>query len=97
MHSIEANLFNGLDVLNDLFLMNQSVDFNLNNKSFSSLTNVGNIYLNKASFIEYKCIFVQFAKERHFLRNIENKFKFYKSINLITHDIGEYMKVNDFL
>jgi Leucine-rich repeat (LRR) protein len=90
LHSIEANLFNGLDYLNDFFLFNQSEAFNLNNKSFESLTSVGNIYLNKATLIEYKCIFVRFAKERNFLRNIRNKFKFYKSINLITHDMGEF-------
>ena len=34
--------------------------------------------------IKYKCLFVNLANERNFTRNIRNKFKFYKSLNLIT-------------
>ena len=73
-----------MNYLNDLLLLNQTVEFNFNSESFSHLTNVKNIYLSNSIAIKYKCLFLNVANERNFTRNIRNKFKFYKSLNLIT-------------
>ena len=55
LHSIEADLFLGLNYLNDLYLFEQSFELDLNNKSFSNLTNVGNIFIEKSIIHKYKC------------------------------------------
>ena len=67
-----------------MILKNQTVELNFNNESFSHLKNVGNIHLSNSIAIKYKCLFIYVANERNFTRNIRNKFKFYKSLNLIT-------------
>jgi hypothetical protein len=89
LHSIETGDFNGLNYLNDLLLMNQTVELNINNESFSYFKNIRNIRLSNSVATKYKCLFVNVANKRNFTRNIRNKFKFYKSLNLITNQSEE--------
>ena len=86
LHLIEADLFEGLSYLNDLFLFNQIFGLDLNDKSFSHLTNVGNIFMEKSIIHKNKCLFERFGKERNSTRRIKNKYTFYKSINIITNN-----------
>jgi Leucine-rich repeat (LRR) protein len=83
LYSIENGIFNGLTYLNRLYLQSDfEIDFE--NFSLSVLENIGYIYLNASIVIEYKCFFVNFSSHRHFTRYIKDKYKFYKSLNLIT-------------
>jgi Leucine-rich repeat (LRR) protein len=86
--SIENNLFNGLENLNDLYLLN-NFTFSLLNQSFNFLINIGNIYLTRSMIQENKCLFMH-SIEREVKRNVANgKYKFFKSINLISNDFHD--------
>jgi catechol-2,3-dioxygenase len=67
-------MFRGLSYLNDLNLLN-SQRLELNNQSFSSLSNIGNVYLNVTNVIENKCIYTQ-TFEREIKRKLGNKYTF---------------------
>jgi Leucine-rich repeat (LRR) protein len=86
--SIENNLFNGLENLNDLYLLN-NFTFKLFNQSFNHLINIGNIHLTRSMIQENKCLFMH-SIEREVKRNVgDGKYKFFKSINLISNDFHE--------
>ena len=86
--SIENNLFNGLANLNDLYLLN-NFTFRLFNQSFNYLVNIGNIYLTRSMIQENKCLFMHSIK-REVKRNVgDGKYKFFKSINLISNDFHD--------
>jgi Leucine-rich repeat (LRR) protein len=85
--SIEAHLFAGLSNLNDLHLTMTNTNLLLSNRSFSNLTSIGNFYLNDKVIVDYTCLFAH-SFERSVQRVIENKFSFFKSINLITDEIS---------
>jgi Leucine-rich repeat (LRR) protein len=85
--SIENNLFKGLGNLNDLYLLN-NFTFNLFNHSFNYLINIGNFYLTRSMIQENKCLFMH-SIERELKRNVGNgKYKFFKSINLVSNDFN---------
>ena len=86
LKSIEADIFKGLLYLNDLYLLN-TFEFELKNQSLSHLDNVGNIHLNASMIRTFKCLIVQFSVRRNFTRIIKTKYKFFKSINLLTDDL----------
>ena len=86
LKSIENNLFFGLINLNHLFLLN-NITFGIFNQSFNYLLNISSVYLQKSMIQENKCIFMH-SIERMVKRNVNNgKYKFYKSINLISNEI----------
>jgi hypothetical protein len=100
--SIDNSLFNGLANLNDLYLLN-NFTFRLFNHSFNHLINIGNIYLTRSMIQENKCLFMH-SIERKVKRDVDNgKYKFFKSINLISNDfhdltLNEYCELTfDFL
>ena len=79
--SIEPNIFIGLDNLEDLHLLsNQSIQ--LNNESFNNLTSLNNLYLNVSMVNDFKCIFMH-SIQRKVVRDISNKYVFYKSLNIL--------------
>ena len=85
--SIESSqVFVGLNYLNELNLIGNERrrrNLLLNNNSFFYLINIGTFYLNETTIVTNKCLFMHSLK-RMVKRNIENKFKFYKAINLIS-------------
>lgn len=86
LFAIETKTFLGLSYLNELFLFsfeNDTYSLKLNNKSFSHLINIGNIYLDKSVIVENKCLFMH-TIVRDIKRSIANRFKFYKALNLIS-------------
>jgi Leucine-rich repeat (LRR) protein len=86
--SIENNIFNGLENLNDLYLLN-NFTFRLFNQSFNHLINIGNIHLTRPMIQENKCLFMH-SIEREVKRNVgDGKYKFFKSINLISNDFHD--------
>ncbi len=88
LFSIDNNLFNGLVNLNDLYLLN-NFSFSLFNHSFNYLINIGNIYLTRSMIQENKCLFMH-SIERKVKRNVaDGKYKFFKSINLISNDLND--------
>ena len=82
LHLIEDNLFNGLSNLLDLRLVSRT-PVKLSDSSFAHLSNISNIYLNETTLNEYKCLFMH-SIERKVQRNVGNRYKFFKSINLLT-------------
>jgi Leucine-rich repeat (LRR) protein len=90
LHSLESDTFNGLNYLNDLNLINQPIGLKLNDELLSRLANLKNIYLDKSIGVEEgKCLLMKFSIERNFTKNVQNKFKVYKSLNLIIEDLNE--------
>jgi hypothetical protein len=85
---IEANLFQGLNYLNDLHLNALNVDATLNDSSFNYLSNIGNIYLDWNIVTKYQCLFMN-AIVHDVRRKVGERYKFFKSINLLTFDIAE--------
>jgi len=86
LFAIESNTFLGLSYLNELYLFsfqNETASLKLNNKSFSHLINIGNIYLDESVIVENKCLFMH-TIVRDIKRSIANRFKFYKALNLIS-------------
>jgi len=95
LKSILPKLFLGLDNLKDLFLLsNGGQHLSLSNESFSHLINIGNIYMNYSTINEYQCIFMH-SIERKIQRNVlGNKYKFYKSINLLTFANEDQVRID---
>jgi hypothetical protein len=74
--------------LNDLYLLN-NFTFRLFNQSFNYLINIGNIHLTRSLIQENKCLFMH-SIEREVKRNVaDGKYKFFKSINLISNDFHD--------
>jgi len=81
--SIEANLFLGLNKLNNLYLESLDKDLIFHNASFNYLTNIGNVYLDNFGIIEkYQCLLMN-SIEHDVKRRVGEKYKFFKSFNLI--------------
>ena len=82
---LKNELFYGLNELTNLYLMNNSRHFYLENRTFSPILNtISNIYLDFSIINEFKCLFM-ISIERLIRRRISNKYIFYKSINLISN------------
>jgi hypothetical protein len=84
LKSIEASSFQGLIDLHDLFILDND-SFTLKTQSFNGLLNINNLYINETMVSEFKCIFMH-SLERTIQRNIDNKYVYYRSINLLTQD-----------
>ena len=82
LKSIEPNSFQGLIDLRDLFILD-NVSFILNSHSFNGLLNLSNLYIDEMLVSEFKCIFMH-SLERTIQRNVDNKYVYYRSINLLT-------------
>jgi len=59
--------------------------FILNSQSFNGLLNISNVYIDQMMVSEFKCIFMH-SLERTVQRNVDNKYVYYRSINLLTQD-----------
>jgi len=86
LHLIDSNVFNGLTYLDSLNLLDDQ-QFLLSNKSFSSLLNIGNVYLKKSILVDNVCLFT-YSFEREIKRKLGNKYTFYKSINVLTDELS---------
>jgi len=85
LKSIQAYAFMGLESLNDLYLISNG-KFVLNEKSFVGLRNLGNFYLNETMVQSYTCLLIK-SIERDLKRNVGNRYRFYKSLNLLTNSL----------
>jgi hypothetical protein len=90
---IEANLFQGLNYLNDLHLNALNLYATLNDSSFNYLSNIGNIYLDWNIVTKYQCLFMN-AIVHDVRRKVGTsshlyRYTFFKSINLLTFDLAE--------
>jgi Leucine-rich repeat (LRR) protein len=82
LKSIESNSFQGLIDLRDLFILDNH-SFTLNSQSLNGLLNLNNLYIDEMLVSEFKCIFMH-SLERTIQRNVDNKYVYYRSINLLT-------------
>ena len=82
---IENGQFKGLVYLTSLYLNNNNKYLKrLKIHSFDFLLNIRNIHLDELVVIENECILISFKNEFKAERNIENKYSFYRSLNLIS-------------
>jgi Leucine-rich repeat (LRR) protein len=82
--SIENKQFKGLDRLASLFLNNNQDMIRLNSQSFDYLLNIRNIHLDELVVLENECMLVQFKNEFKAERNVNTRYSFYRSLNLIS-------------
>ena len=80
---LEDNVFRGLASLSDLHLFSLGRELVFSNRTFNYLSSLRSIYLNETSVMLNKCVFMH-RMVRPVMRNIANKFVFYRSLNLVT-------------
>jgi hypothetical protein len=84
LKSIEANMFQGLIDLSDLFIQGNA-SLTMTSQSFNGLLNLSNLHIDEMMVSEFKCIFMH-SLERTIQRNVDNKYVYYRSINLLIQD-----------
>ncbi len=96
LSSIENGHFNGLSYLTSLYLDNNQDLKRLNSLSSEYLVNIRNMHLNEILVIENQCMLILFKNEFKSERNVEDKYSFYRSLNLLTPNLN-YDKNQTFL
>jgi Leucine-rich repeat (LRR) protein len=94
--SIENGQFKGLNYLTSLHLNNNHELKQLKSLSFEYLINIRNMRLNELLITEDQCMLIKFKNEFKAERSVENRYLFYRSLNLISPNFN-YEKNQTFL